>query len=313
MWDTFREGWRLPPNPRMRLEPASEARPLAEADLPLIVVTRNEMGLVNSFLAHYRSLGVTRFLVVDDRSSDGTAEHLAAQADVDLYRSNIRYGEAHRAKLWRQALVDRYGHDRWYLLVDADEFLVTWPRLNLREVALRLRRRGILHLPAPMLDMYPAGTVEEARLEAGAEPTSVATHYDASGYQLMANSRGWRLLGGPRNRVFGQNLELMKYPLVYWTRLSGLKRTIHTPTPYWRNLAPISGMLLHFKFLSGFEARFAEAVANAQHYNSAGHYSEMLTALKDGSRFIMTKEGVSARYEGPADLVKRGFMAALPE
>jgi hypothetical protein len=312
-WETLREGWRLPGNPAMTLEPIRAVRRLSSDDVPLVVVTRNEMALLTSFVAHYRRLGVTRFLVVDDRSTDGTAEFLAGQPDVDLYRSNIRYGEADRGKLWRQAFVDRYGHDRWYVLVDADEFLVTSPPLTVREIAARLRRHGISHLPAPMLDLYPPGPVHEAGVSAGTDPASVASHYDASGYDLVANSRGWRLLGGPRRRIFKQHLELMKYPLMYWSRFSGLKRTIHAPTPYWRNLAPISGALLHFKFMSGFEERFAEAVSNAQHWNSAGHYSEMLIRLKSIEQFEMADAGVSVRYEGPADLVQRGFMAALPE
>jgi hypothetical protein len=311
VWETLRDGWRLPIG-EAKLEPVAGERPLADRDIPVIVVTRNEMGLLQSFLAHYRSLGVSRFLVVDDQSSDGTAEFLAAQPDVDLYRSNIRYGEAYRGRLWRQMMTERYGRGRWYVLVDVDEFLVTSPRLDIREIADRLARRRVFHLAAPMLDMYPPGPVEEASLPEGAMPVSVASHYDAGGYRLTGYARGWRLHGGPRQRLFGQKLELMKYPLVFWDRFSGLKRMIHTPTPYWRNLAPFYGVLLHFKFLSDFRVRFADAVKNAQHHAGAWAYSDMLTQIKEAQRFEMMSASVSRPYAGATDLVERGFMVDLP-
>ena len=38
--------------------------------------------------------------------------------------STVRYGEARRGKLWREALFARYGKNRWYLNIDADEYLV---------------------------------------------------------------------------------------------------------------------------------------------------------------------------------------------
>jgi hypothetical protein len=163
-----------------------------------------------------------------------------------------------------------------------------------------------------MLDMYPPGPVEDAYLADGAVPTVVASHYDTSGYSLTADLRGWHLRGGPRYRLFGQQLQLMKYPLVFWGRFSGLSHSNHTPTPFWRNLDPIYGVLLHFKFLADFRTRFAEAVQNAQHRNAARAYAGILTRVKEMKHLEMTSAGLSKRYLGESDLVGRGFMAELP-
>src|SRR5262249_11263630 len=137
---TLRQGWRLAVG-HAKLEPITRARPLEDGEIPVIAVTRNEIGLLKSFLAHYRQLDVRRFLIVDDQSTDGTTAFLAAQPDVDLYRSNVRYGAAFAGRLWRQMLIDRYGRDRWYVMVDADEFLVTSPRLSVHQIAQRLSMR----------------------------------------------------------------------------------------------------------------------------------------------------------------------------
>ena len=112
------------PMGRTGVELHGRFRPLTEVDLPLIVISRNERRLIDPFLEHYRRLGVTRFLWLDDRSADGSREILTDQADVDLLASNVSYREAHRGRLWREMIIDRYGRNRWYVMVDTDEFLV---------------------------------------------------------------------------------------------------------------------------------------------------------------------------------------------
>ncbi|WKL25769.1 glycosyltransferase family 2 protein [Sinorhizobium meliloti] len=52
-------------------------RPLGKGDIPVVFNTHNDRKLMPSFLAHYRGLGVTRFICVDDVSSDGTRDYLA--------------------------------------------------------------------------------------------------------------------------------------------------------------------------------------------------------------------------------------------
>lgn len=91
-------------------------------DLPLVCVVRNAAPYMRSFLRYYRKMGVTRFIVVDDQSDDGTTEILSSAPDVDLFSSNVRYAQADRGRAWRDALFNLYGRGRWYLSVDADEF-----------------------------------------------------------------------------------------------------------------------------------------------------------------------------------------------
>ena len=98
--------------------------PLRPNDLPLVFITHNDMTLISKFLLHYRKLGVTRFICVDDISKDGTREYLLEQSDVDVWTSPVRYSDARRGRRWREQLFGIYGLNRWYLHVDSDEFLV---------------------------------------------------------------------------------------------------------------------------------------------------------------------------------------------
>ena len=50
--------------------------------LPLVAIARNESALLPAFLAHYRTLGVRRFFILDDASDDGSPDLLAAQSEL---------------------------------------------------------------------------------------------------------------------------------------------------------------------------------------------------------------------------------------
>lgn len=60
---------------------------------------------------------------------------VAATSDVDLYGSDLGYRETARGAYCRDELIHLYGRNRWYLSLDADEFLV-FPRSETRPVAI---------------------------------------------------------------------------------------------------------------------------------------------------------------------------------
>ena len=60
------------------------------AGLRLFSMMRNERDLLPLFLDHYRKLGIARFVIVDNDSSDGSHEWLIDQPDVELYPARRR-------------------------------------------------------------------------------------------------------------------------------------------------------------------------------------------------------------------------------
>ncbi|MBP2237104.1 hypothetical protein J2Z31_003618 [Sinorhizobium kostiense] len=290
------------------------ARPLGDDDIPLVFNTRNDLKLMPSFLAHYRKLGVTRFICVDDVSSDGTREYLLSEPDVDVWRSPLRYGDARRGREWREALFARYGGDRWYLNVDSDEFLIyqDCEHQPLSRLIRVLESRGEKRLAAPMLDMYPIGTLGSAMLDGndGRMPWEIADHFDGAGYEISYTKRAISIKGGPRQRKFSYVLELMKYPVIYWDRTCSLSVSIHQPLPCERNFVPVTGVLLHFKFFADYKEKIEAAVADGQYFDGAVAYRKMLEDLQETGDLDFASEH-SVRFCGSAQLLEMGFIAPV--
>ncbi|HEY6632739.1 MAG TPA: glycosyltransferase family 2 protein [Rhizobiaceae bacterium] len=289
-------------------------RPLSANDFALVVSTHNDMRLMGSFLQHYRALGVTRFLCVDDLSTDDTAEFLLAQPDVELFTSNVRYKDADRGKIWRERLFAIFGRDRWYLSVDSDEFFLyeTAGSERIGDFVRRLDRAGVRRLPAPMLDLYPVGDLSRAVFSGadGSMPWEIATHFDGGGYRANAFNTGISIYGGVRARVFQAHGELMKYPLLRWDRYCSLGRTIHRPRPSSYNFGPALGILLHFKIFSDLRQTTETAVQEGQHYKDAKVYKAILGRLGEAGSLDLSYED-SIPFAGVDDLMRRGFMLPL--
>ncbi len=294
------------------LRPERPFRRLAPDDFPVVVVTRNDGTLLPALLRHYRKLGATRFIFVDDQSTDSTRSFLAGQPDVDLWTSALRFGEAKRGRAWRQKLFQIYGKGRWYVNIDADEFLVfaDCAKTPLPEVAAALAKRRQYRMAAPMLDLYPTAALDgtAVALEPYQDPWEVADHFDKSGYALRFKKKGLGLQGGPRTRLFGIKVETMKYPLIYADGSTDLADSVHYPMPYHRNFVPIEGVLLHFKIFSDFRLKVREIIQNEQHFGKSKAYRDIERSLDQSGTAPCFQGDVSARYVGVDDLVARGFL-----
>jgi len=299
---------------RLTMVNGRSPRPLAEGDMPLIFLCCNERRFLPSFFEHYRLMGVTRFICVDDRSTDGAREYLLEQADTDVFESDVRYADAAHGGTWREILFHLYGYDRWYLNVDADEYLVFegLGRDPIRVFVDRLFDAGIRRLPAPMIELYPITPLEEAVFDGQDErmPWEVAGHFDGDGYTISPRNMGLYFTGGVRTRVFGANGRLMKYPLIYWNHRCSLRSSIHRPLPGILNFAPVMGCTLHFKIFSDFRESTRTAAAKGQHHNDSAYYRELQQRLDSASEIRFEYEH-SLPYRGPQDLIERGFMLPL--
>lgn len=176
--------------PRLRFADAGSlarvvAGTLAPGRLTLFSLFRDEMFFAPAFFDHYRGIGVEQFLILDDGSTDGTREFLAAQPDCAVLQADLRYGREvvfideagrsvrERAGVWfKMALPPAFAPGGYVLYVDADEFLFLPPGVRgLGEVTARLRARGDACCVASVVEFFPENV---AALRGGAAPASLA-------------------------------------------------------------------------------------------------------------------------------------------
>jgi hypothetical protein len=309
---------------------------------------RNERLRLPAFLRHYRGLGVDRFFVIDNDSSDGSTEYLADQPDVHLFRTASRYSEAKGGTAWLNALLAEFGVGFWCVTVDIDELLV-YPgseQATLRTLTAYLDRHGVQALVCLLLDLYPAGPLDESPYVAGDDLLAAARYFDAGPYEKSRfdTCPGFLVLGGMRERVFHQELRtrslapriyealfnhvVLRIPLLRdrsWIRAHPPPSSpclTKVPLVRWDDkskylksnhgvspkiVAPESGVLLHFKFLQDFHARAVEEEARGEYYNRASEYRRYAAILGRHPHMTFIYEG-SIRYEGTSQLVRLGLM-----
>jgi glycosyl transferase family 2 len=257
-------------------------------DILLVATMRNEQIRLPYFMRYYRELGVDHFLFVDNDSTDGTLDYLAAQSDVSLWHTRASYKKATFGVDWMNWLKRKYAHDHWTLVVDPDEFFV-YPFCDTRPIrALTdwLDNSSIRSFSAMLLDVYPKGRLDEVPYQPGQNPMEIASWFDSGNYSIKRNPTYGNLWiqGGPRSRVFfadnpKQAPALNKIPLVKWDRRYAFVSSTHALLPRGLNQVyddwggeKASGILLHTKFLNTFSAKAAEELTRGQHYARSTEY-----------------------------------------
>ena len=184
------------------------------AKITVFGVVRNEMFYLPAFFEHYRGLGIRQFLMLDDRSDDGTEEFLRQQPDCVLFKSPLTYGERvndqRAGHLWKNLIPQSHLMNQWAICADADEFLFLPPQFStVQEFTQALDAKGITAVSGSMVDFYPE-TISE--MENGSFPASCPEMFarypwfDVGPYfrWSRAGDRQIVLHGGVRERLMRQ-------------------------------------------------------------------------------------------------------------
>jgi len=278
---------------------------------------RNESMRLPHFLQYYRKLGVGHFFMVDNASDDDSTALLLGQDDVTLYRTDASYRASRFGVDWLNWLKRKYAHGHWVLVADADELLV-YPECDTRDLpnlTARLRRGGHAMMGAIMLDMYPKGSPDAQKYTPGQDPLEVLPWFDAYGYWVQRQPKldNLWLQGGARARMFFDDTPdraptLNKIPLVDWKRSYVFVNSTHSALPSALNHVwetPVSGALLHTKFLPGAAERAAIEAERDEHFHVGTRYLDYYQALTQSPDLWF--EG-SQRYDGWAQLVELGLI-----
>jgi hypothetical protein len=274
---------------------ADRTHAIRRGDILAVVCLRNESLRLPFFLNHHRRLGVSQFLIVDNDSTDDTADLLRDQPDVSLWQTKGSYRASRFGLDWTNWLLMRHGHGHWCLTVDADELLVYphWETRPLPALTRWLDSTGQPAFAAMMLDMYPEGPLSAQTYQPGQDPLSVLPWFDSGNYSLQVQSklRNLWIQGGPRARAFfpgepHRAPTLNKVPLVKWHWRYAYLNSTHTLLPARLNAIfdetggeMTSGALLHTKFLPVVIEKSAEERTRRQHFADPARFGAYYDSL----------------------------------
>lgn len=280
-----------------------------QTDRPvLICVVKNERVRLKHFFSHYRKLGIEKFVMIDNLSSDGTREYCEKQEDADVYSVADQYSSAGRVA-WTNKVIAAYGYNRWYLIVDADEYIdyVNSETYGIDRITGWAKKNGIQRVLGLQIDFYQKGHLFE--YEQDSIKWDECIYFDTDSYILQPSGRCRWYVGGPRKRVLDTYSLLTKCPLVYITE-EDVNISSHYLYPYEKNFQ--SGCVLaicHFEFLNQADRLKLDSIVREGIYASGSKENKAMhrvIADMKGDISFWSKE--SEAYQRSRDLLKISAM-----
>ncbi|MCL3881579.1 glycosyltransferase family 2 protein [Marivita sp. GX14005] len=218
--------------------------------LPVVALAHNEGNILPEFLAHYRALGPVTFLIVDDGSTDDTADILVDASDVTVFHPADGTSYSADKATWRSELLDLHADGRWCLVPDLDEHFVFTGADTLRGYIDQLEAEGADAVVTLMIDMYGDLPLRDHVYpgNSGLRLSARFPHFDGPDqYAMRRSSHVSRKTyptppvvfhGGLRSRLQRGELLAGASPIVAWVLSNrlGLDRPLNGPPGILRRL-----------------------------------------------------------------------------
>lgn len=286
----------------------SKARERKKQKEPILIcVIYNEIERMQTFLEHYRNIGIKRFAVIDNGSTDGTVRYLMKQGDVDLFQVKDKFESRIKAG-WINRVIAYYGTRCWYLVVDADELFV-WQgkeESSIQDCLSYLKKQNITRARSLMVDMYPKESAWSQK-DSFEEVFPRCRYFDCDTYYHKNIEDIYLLCGGPRNRVFGMEVWLTKYPL-FRLRENEIMSNAHTIFPYENTKTPCFFAILHYKFMT--KTDLVKMKKYARTGNFAGGSFEYKTYVK---KHRANQDSFHFYYPGSEEYISSQSLSKIKE
>ncbi len=278
----------------------------------LICALKNDIDKLPYFMKHYRERGIESFVFLDNMSTDGSLEYILKQKDAVVYKCEHPF-TADRKIAWVNRLIAEYGINRWYLMVDSDEFFTYLGDENYRfsDVINRAILRGYKRLGVIHLDMYPKGSLFRTTGESNF--MEEYCFFDRDTYVYEKTPVGMCIKGGPRKRVFGTDMKVSGFRMIYFEE-DDVVPSAHFMIPFEKSHGvPVCLVSLHYKFVneSDYE-KMIEAVETGMHSNNSSEYKTYYNVIKENPQISLYDEEHSAIFSGK-NIRKISFVTDLFE
>ena len=212
-------------------------------------------------------------------STDGTYEFLQEQKDTIVYRCQHPF-TADRKIAWINRLIAEVGVDKWYLMVDSDEFFsyLGSEKYRIDKFIEKVNEKGLKRIGVIHLDMYPKGKLFQ--MNSDVDFMEKYCYFDKDTYIFFEVYNGIKITGGPRKRVFGTNMKISGVRLVYFEE-DDIVPSAHFMIPHHKGTGlPVYLVSRHYKFVneSDYE-KMLEAVQSGMHANNSAEYRTYFDAL----------------------------------
>ncbi|MDR3527573.1 MAG: glycosyltransferase family 2 protein [Rhizomicrobium sp.] len=182
----------------------------------VLAVFRNEFTRIPNWLKHYRSIGITEFIIIDNGSSDGTYQYLMDQPDVTALQTSESFLAANFGMEWINDVRRVLPPDTWTIYADADEYIVYsgWPNRSAADFIAAMGKNSNAVFGF-MLDMYSRNGASTA--DAGTDLLKVCRYFDRSYRFRRMPLKPWEkrrdvleVVGGPRLRLLSSVAKELK-------------------------------------------------------------------------------------------------------
>ena len=276
----------------------------------LVSLLKDGQDFLPTFMDHYRRLGFTEFVFLDNGSSDQTCQILSREKDVLVLRSTLSFKHFyHSMQTW---LIERYAAGRWTLLADIDEYF-DFPyseEIGINGFIEYLRQNGFTAVMTYMMDMYP-----ERIAKNGEDNDWFETHkyFETKSFywgNVPQHIHGVVppnlkiVVSGVRQRMFDV-FELLSKSTFF--DASQCKVTVKdTHFALHGHLADVTGYFRHYRFKPPFFETVAQIAKSKAYYLASGTYCQLHDEIKDAEDIVFYDEDYSVELEHSRSVYEAG-------
>ena len=297
----------------------------SKGEIHAVACIKDEYLRLPYFLQHHRKMGVDRFFIIDNGSTDGSRDYVLDQPDCHVlscagnhFQSNVT------PPLWCNAVRNTYCEGHWCVSLDADE-LLAFPHdenVSLQALCEFLDGRGEDAVETLMLDMYAEGPVRQFKYKRGDHFLKHFPYFDpALGYETPIEGQNPPVLTFSRfrERAFwsGEHKRqqlpcITKVGLVKWRHGMNYGVAQHVLTS--GKFSGVRGLLLHFKFFPGFFDTSTRDIENNKNFRekTLSEREAYIDAMRRNPNLTLMTE-TSTPYLDAQQLVSMQWMKSTPE